>query len=64
MILQREIPEFVNIIGSKIAKEKGAKVILDVGGADTPITDDLLKNIDIISPNEVLFLSVYKNRLN
>ena len=52
--MQREIPESVNIAAARVAKS-GTKIqqtILDVGGVDTKISDDLLQNIDIISPNE------------
>jgi len=35
-------------------------VVLDVGGRDEPFTDELLSNIDYISPNEVL-LFIFKN---
>lgn len=50
--MQREIPEEVNIKGSKIAREMGVKVILDVGGEEKPLSNDLLGLLDIISPNE------------
>jgi sugar/nucleoside kinase (ribokinase family) len=53
LLLQREIPEYVNIVAARIAKEAGTMVILDVGGRDEPLSEDLLVNIDIISPNEV-----------
>ena len=52
-MLQREIPEFVNIIAAKVAKTAGTTVILDMGGRDEPLSEELLQNIDIISPNEV-----------
>ncbi|TNV71945.1 hypothetical protein FGO68_gene4956 [Halteria grandinella] len=52
LLLQREIPEFVNIIAAKIAKEAGTMVILDVGGRDEPLSKELIQYIDIISPNE------------
>ena len=40
--MQREIPEEVNIEAAKIAKENGGITILDIGGADTPLSDELL----------------------
>lgn len=33
-------------------KKAGVPVILDVGGMDTPIPDELFDSIDILSPNE------------
>ena len=51
-MLQREIPEYVNVIAARVAKEAGTMVILDVGGRDELLSHDLLEDIDIISPNE------------
>jgi len=51
-LLQREIPEYVNVIAARVAKEAGTMVILDVGGRDELLSHDLLEDIDIISPNE------------
>jgi len=53
LLLQREIPEYVNIIAARTAKEAGTIVILDMGGRDEPLSVELIKQIDIISPNEV-----------
>lgn len=50
--MQREIPEEINIAACKIAKRHNVKTILDVGGADKPITNELLALLDIISPNK------------
>lgn len=52
VLLQREIPEFVNVVAARTAKQSGAFVILDVGGRDEPLTEQLILNVDIISPNE------------
>lgn len=51
-MLQREIPEFVNILAARVAKEAGTLVMLDIGGRDEPLSDELLNLCDIISPNE------------
>ncbi len=53
-MLQREIPEYVNVIAARVAKEAGTMVILDMGGRDEPLSEELIKNVDIISPNEVI----------
>jgi ribokinase len=58
LLLQREIPEFVNVLAAKVAKEAGTMVILDVGGRDEPITTELLRYIDILSPNETELIRV------
>ncbi len=50
--MQREIPEYVNIEASKMAKSLNIQTVLDVGGEDTPLSMELIKNLDIISPNE------------
>lgn len=52
IIMQLEIPlEIVNLV-AKIAKEHNKFVILDPAPAVSNISDELLKNIDIIKPNE------------
>ena len=45
----------MNILASKLAKEHGAEIHLDVGGRTDPISLELLTLIDIISPNEPEF---------
>ena len=64
MILQREIPEFVNVIAARIAREAGTKVILDVGGRDEPLTHELLQYLDILSPNETELERVIGKKAN
>lgn len=43
----------MNIVAARTAKEAGTLVILDVGGRDEPLSEELLQNVDILSPNEV-----------
>lgn len=52
VLLQREIPETVNVIFAKLAASARVPVILDAGGADRPLAHDLLTNVAILSPNE------------
>ncbi|KAL7249911.1 hypothetical protein ACSBR1_011987 [Camellia fascicularis] len=52
VLLQREIPDFVNIQVAKAAKNAGVPVILDAGGVDAPIPPELLNFVNILSPNE------------
>ncbi|KAL0906514.1 hypothetical protein M5K25_025012 [Dendrobium thyrsiflorum] len=52
VLLQREIPDRINIQVAEAAKNAGVPVILDAGGVEGPIPDELLKAVDILSPNE------------
>lgn len=52
LLLQREIPEEINLAAAKVAKESGKLVVMDCGGQDSPISPELLGLIDILSPNE------------
>lgn len=52
LLLQREIPEQVNVVLAKIAKEANVPVYLDAGGVDEPISEELLSCLEVISPNE------------
>lgn len=52
LLLQREIPENINIEVAKCAKANNVTVILDMGGRDDPISRELISLCDIISPNE------------
>ena len=48
LLLQREIPEEVNVEAARVAKEAGKMVVLDVGGREEPISSTLLSLVDII----------------
>ncbi|CAN6885954.1 unnamed protein product [Brassica oleracea var. botrytis] len=52
VLLQREIPDSINVQVAKAVKKAGVLVILDVGGMDTPIPSELYGSVDILSPNE------------
>ncbi|CAL9048073.1 unnamed protein product [Musa banksii] len=52
LLLQREIPDRVNIQVAQAAKGAGVPVILDAGGKEGPVPDELIKLVDIFSPNE------------
>ncbi|KAF4386838.1 hypothetical protein F8388_006793 [Cannabis sativa] len=52
VLLQREIPDSVNIQVAKAARSAGVPVILDAGGVDSPVPQELLNSVDIFSPNE------------
>lgn len=69
LLLQREIPNEINLLVAKYAKSKGKNkrkeygfnyfsgktVVLDFGGNDDPLPEEMLNYLDIISPNEVFF---------
>jgi len=52
LLMQREVPEEINVAACKIARKHNVLTVLDVGGVDKPITDELLSLLDIISPNK------------
>eukprot|EP00892_Ulva_mutabilis_P003290 jgi/Ulvmu1/1332/UM011_0060.1 len=52
VLLQREIPEEVNLQVARMCSEAGVKVVLDVGGAEAPLDSDALRCISVLSPNE------------
>lgn len=52
VMLQREVPEDVNLAVAEAAVAAGVPVLLDVGGEDRPITDKMLRLVDYLAPNE------------
>jgi len=42
LLLQREIPNEINLLAAKYAKEKGKFVMLDFGGRDDPFPEEML----------------------
>ncbi len=62
--MQREVPEYINIAACKLAKSKGVKTILDVGGADEPFSTELLSLLDIISPNKTELKRILNKDVN
>lgn len=52
VMLQREIPEQMNIQVAQCAKANGVSVFMDVGGEDGPLPPALLECIDFCCPNE------------
>lgn len=47
-----EFWQFDNLYICQAARNAGVPVILDAGGVDAPIPTELLKYVDILSPNE------------
>ncbi|WZZ46210.1 hypothetical protein YC2023_042469 [Brassica napus] len=52
VLLQREIPDSINIQVAKDVKRAVVPVILDVEEMDTPIPNELLDSVDVLSSNE------------
>jgi ribokinase len=52
VLLQREIPEAVNVQAAQLAAAAGVPVLLDAGGVDAPLSEDLLQHLHTLSPNE------------
>mmetsp|Transcript_14367 Transcript_14367/g.36252 ORF Transcript_14367/g.36252 Transcript_14367/m.36252 type:complete len:387 (+) Transcript_14367:52-1212(+) len=54
VLLQREIPESVNLRVARVAREGGVPVILDAGGVDAPFANEgeLVRFVTVLSPNE------------
>jgi ribokinase len=52
LLLQREVPESVSLAAARAAHAAGVPVILDAGGDETPLGDELLSCVSILSPNE------------
>ena len=51
LLMQREVPEAQQLAAARIAKERGARVIVNVAPAG-PIADELLALVDILLMNE------------
>ena len=52
VMLQREIPERINIAVAQHAKKCGVDVLMDVGGDDSPLPTEMLECITMCAPNE------------
>lgn len=52
VLLQREIPDSVNLQVAQMCRQAGVDVILDAGGAEGPMSAELLSCLSILSPNE------------
>jgi len=52
VLLQREIPERINLLVAQIASRAGVPVVLDVGGHTTPMSPQILQLLAVLSPNE------------
>ena len=51
-MLQREVPQRINIAVAAAAQAHGVPVVLDMGGEDLAMSDELLKSLTLLSANE------------
>jgi sugar/nucleoside kinase (ribokinase family) len=66
IMLQCEVPEYVNLLIADIAKHdlppvREITIVLDAGGEDRPISSKLLQLCDFVIPNETELLRLVKN---
>lgn len=59
LLLQREVPRFINIEAAKVAQANNVTVIFDLGGRDDTITNETISLCDIVSPNETELLRLF-----
>ena len=52
VLLQREVPDRVNLAAAAAAKAAGVPIVVDAGGVDAPIPAALLEAADYLCPNE------------
>mmetsp|Transcript_13229 Transcript_13229/g.18729 ORF Transcript_13229/g.18729 Transcript_13229/m.18729 type:complete len:722 (-) Transcript_13229:1969-4134(-) len=52
IMLQREVPEYVNRMLAAEARERGILVLQDIGGEDRPMDREMMQLCDYIIPNE------------
>ena len=51
LLLQQEVPEAVNEEVAAVAAAASVAVFLDVGGEERPISDEMLRRVDFLTPN-------------
>jgi sugar/nucleoside kinase (ribokinase family) len=56
LLLQREVPEAVNVAFARAAAVAGVPVLLDAGGEDSPLGPPLIGLVDYVAPNELELL--------
>merc|ERR1712070_103287 len=66
VMLQREVPDFVNVEVARIARSLGKPVFMDVGGTDAPLDERLIPFLSVVCPNEseLTFISGVETQAN
>jgi len=52
VMLQREVPEYVNVSTARLASSLGKPVVMDCGGTDAPLDAKLMPYISVMTANE------------
>lgn len=52
VMLQREVPDIVNVEVARMARAAGKPVFMDVGGTDAPLDERLIPFLSVVAPNE------------
>jgi len=52
VMLQREIPNYINLYAAQTARAMNIPVMMDVGGSDAPLDEALIPVVTLIVPNE------------
>jgi len=52
LMLQREIPNYINLYAAKTASAMGIPVMMDVGGTNAPLDEQLIPYVSLVVPNE------------
>eukprot|EP00183_Erythrolobus_madagascarensis_P007217 CAMPEP_0185847570 /NCGR_PEP_ID=MMETSP1354-20130828/2799_1 /TAXON_ID=708628 /ORGANISM="Erythrolobus madagascarensis, Strain CCMP3276" /LENGTH=245 /DNA_ID=CAMNT_0028547881 /DNA_START=73 /DNA_END=806 /DNA_ORIENTATION=- len=50
VLLQREVPERVNLAAAAAANQASVPVMLDTGGVDAPLPSELIESVDFVCP--------------
>lgn len=66
VMLQREVPDFVNVEVAQMARKQGKPVFMDVGGTDAPLDERLIPLLTVVAPNEseLTFISGVETQIN
>ena len=62
IMLQREVPEYVNLFIAREAKRRGGIIVLqDIGGEERDMSREMMELCDYLIPNESEFKRLYKS---
>lgn len=66
VMLQREVPDIVNVEVARMARALGKPVFMDVGGTDAPLDERLIPFLSVVAPNEseLTFISGVETQAN
>lgn len=66
VMLQREVPDLINVEVARMARALGKPVFMDVGGTDAPLDERLIPFLSVVCPNEseLTFISGVETQAN